>query len=251
MDWYSWLSKTGLESSIVYEYGLAFAQNELEKEDISYFNHEFLQSMGITIAKHRLEILKLARREKNQAQSLSLSLKHPMAKLFVALKKTKKSLANYIATLVHRENDGRALIVLSNKKKINKKSKIGGGGGGGGGGISYSSRWKKAMMMRSSSRKLVMVNSNYQDRLMLTNGDYLGDYDNNNHDYVDGEGDHDSVVVSSPKLDSYSSPLMYDLHQNNKEDNNKVCDDQEDDEYWTPALEEIRWDAMFQDLKPT
>lgn len=236
MDWYSWLSKTGLESSIVYEYGLAFAQNELEEEDIAYFNHEFLQSMGITIAKHRLEILKLARREKSRG----LNLKHPMGKLLLALKKTKKSLANYIATLVHSKNDGRALIVLSNKKINKKKNK----GVGVAGGISYSSRWKKAMMMRSNSRKLVMVNNNnnnhnsYQDRLMLTNGEYLGDI-------VDED---DSMFVSTPKLESYSSPLMYDLHQN-KED--KVPDDQEDDEYWTPALEEIRWDAMFQDLKPT
>ncbi|KMT00616.1 hypothetical protein BVRB_9g219110 [Beta vulgaris subsp. vulgaris] len=228
MDWYSWLSKTTLEPSIVYEYGLSFAQNELEEEDISYFNHEFLQSMGITIAKHRLEILKLARREKSHG----LNLKHPMVKLFLALKKTKKSLVNYIATLVHKDND-RALIVFSNKKKNNKKS---------GGAISYSSRWKRSMMMRSNSRRLVMVSNTNQDRLVLTHddNDYLGDIN---------EGDYDSVVVSTPKLDSYSSPMMYDLHQNKEE---KIHDDQEDDhQYWTPALEEIRWDAMFQDLKPT
>lgn len=227
MDWYSWLSKTTLEPSIVYEYGLSFAQNELEEEDISYFNHEFLQSMGITIAKHRLEILKLARREKSHG----LNLKHPMVKLFLAFKKTKKSLVNYIATLVHKDND-RALIVFSNKKK-NKKS---------GGAISYSSRWKRSMMMRSNSRRLVMVSNTNQDRLVLTHddNDYLGDIN---------EGDYDSVVVSTPKLDSYSSPMMYDLHQNKEE---KIHDDQEDDhQYWTPALEEIRWDAMFQDLKPT
>ncbi|XP_057534295.1 uncharacterized protein LOC130812735 [Amaranthus tricolor] len=226
MDWYSWLSKTSLDSSIVYEYALAFTQNELEEEDIAYFNHEFLQSMGIIIAKHRLEILKLTRREKSH----ELSLKHPMAKLFLVLKKTKKSLANYIATLVHGDDD-RALILFSNKNK-NKKNRNGGA-------ISYSSRWKRSMMMRSNSRKLTMVNSGVnQEKLMLTNGDYLGDYD----------GD-DSMVVSTPKLDSYSSPLMYDLQQNKEE---KIIDDQDDhDHYWTPTLEEIRWDAMFQDLKPT
>ncbi|CAN4098420.1 unnamed protein product [Withania somnifera] len=53
MDWFSWLSKTELEPSLVYEYGLAFAHNELEQDDIAYFNHEFLQSMGISISKHR------------------------------------------------------------------------------------------------------------------------------------------------------------------------------------------------------
>ncbi|GMP34592.1 hypothetical protein CsSME_00007398 [Camellia sinensis var. sinensis] len=48
MDWFSWLSKTGLEPSLVYEYGLSFSHNELEEDDIAYFNHEFLQSMGIS-----------------------------------------------------------------------------------------------------------------------------------------------------------------------------------------------------------
>ncbi|XP_061350459.1 uncharacterized protein LOC133295632 [Gastrolobium bilobum] len=63
MDWFSWLSRTSLEPSLIYEYGLAFARNELQLEDASYFNHEFLQSMGISIAKHRLEILKLVKKE--------------------------------------------------------------------------------------------------------------------------------------------------------------------------------------------
>ncbi|KAL1326270.1 hypothetical protein HN51_036342 [Arachis hypogaea] len=63
MDWFSWLSRTSLEPSLVYEYGLAFARNELQLEDATHFNHELLQSMGILVAKHRLEILKLAKKE--------------------------------------------------------------------------------------------------------------------------------------------------------------------------------------------
>ncbi|XP_065629859.1 uncharacterized protein LOC112035254 [Quercus suber] len=70
MDWFSWLSKSSLEPSLIYEYGLAFARNELQYEDISYFNHEFLQSMGISVAKHRLEILKLARKENSGGQDV-------------------------------------------------------------------------------------------------------------------------------------------------------------------------------------
>ncbi|TKY73037.1 hypothetical protein E2542_SST01784 [Spatholobus suberectus] len=69
MDWFSWLSRTSLEPSLIYEYGLAFARNELQLEDAIYFNHEFLQSMGISIAKHRLEILKLARKEDGAVKS--------------------------------------------------------------------------------------------------------------------------------------------------------------------------------------
>ncbi|KAJ0075135.1 hypothetical protein Patl1_34630 [Pistacia atlantica] len=93
MDWYSWLSKSSLEPSLVYEYGLAFAHNELEEEDIAYFNHEFLQSMGISIAKHRLEILKLARKEKGATTP------RPVSRLLFAIKRTKRSLAKYLRNL--------------------------------------------------------------------------------------------------------------------------------------------------------
>uniref|UniRef100_A0A7N0RA96 SAM domain-containing protein n=1 Tax=Kalanchoe fedtschenkoi TaxID=63787 RepID=A0A7N0RA96_KALFE len=63
MDWFSWLSKTKLELTLVYDYGVVFACNELTAEDVAHFDHEFLQSMGIAVAKHRLEIIKLARSE--------------------------------------------------------------------------------------------------------------------------------------------------------------------------------------------
>ncbi|KAE8688145.1 Major facilitator superfamily protein isoform 1 [Hibiscus syriacus] len=84
MGWYSCLSKTALEPLLVYEYSLAFSRNELGKEDLACFNHEFLQSMGISVAKHRLEILKLARKETGEAPN-------SLAKLILAINKTRKS----------------------------------------------------------------------------------------------------------------------------------------------------------------
>ncbi|XP_073152191.1 uncharacterized protein [Henckelia pumila] len=63
MDWHSWLSKSSLEPTLVYEYALNFIRNELQEDDLAYFNHEFLQSIGINVAKHRLEIIKLALKE--------------------------------------------------------------------------------------------------------------------------------------------------------------------------------------------
>lgn len=192
MDWFSWLSKTGLEPSLVYEYGLAFAHNELEEEDIFYFNHEFLQSMGISIAKHRLEILKLARKEKGTGL-------RPITRLFVALKRTKKNLAKYIQTWVHREES--ALVVVPRP--------------------SYGTRFRGAMLKRN--KKLMMANQG--NRLLLTNGS--------------------PVVVSGPRLESFSSPLVYDLHKEEKVEGG------DDDGYWSTGVEDIRWDTMFQDLKPT
>ncbi|KAJ4851648.1 hypothetical protein Tsubulata_014470 [Turnera subulata] len=200
MDWFSWLSRTGLEPSLVYEYGLAFAHNELEEEDIPYFNHEFLQSMGISIAKHRLEILKLARKEKGSSGSPS-----PMARrVLVAIKRTKRCLEKYIRTLVHRE-DSSALVVVPKP--------------------GYATRWRGAMMKRN--KKMMMGNK--QGRLLLTNGSFST-----------------QPMISGPnRLESFSSPVIYDVHKEEK------VAEEDDDGYWSTGVEEIRWDTMFQNLKPT
>ncbi|CAO2036728.1 unnamed protein product [Urochloa humidicola] len=64
MDWHAWLSGARLEAALVYEYALVLARNELEADDVAFFDHGLLHSMGISVAKHRLEILKLAWRDR-------------------------------------------------------------------------------------------------------------------------------------------------------------------------------------------
>ncbi|KAK2371613.1 sterile alpha motif (SAM) domain-containing protein [Trifolium repens] len=210
MDWFSWLSKTNLEPSLVYEYGLIFAQNELEEEDMLYFNHEFLQSMGISIAKHRLEILKLAKKDKRKSQ-------HPVAKFVAAIKKTKKSLANYVRTLTHTEES--ALVVMPTRQ-----------------GDGFGRRWKSAMMKRN--KKFVVAK---QEKMFLKNGN----------------SSMPSVVVPalSGDLDGFSSPVVYHFQKEQKMDGDdggvhKDNDDDDDNGYWSAAVEEIKWDTMFKDLKP-
>jgi len=200
MDWFSWLSKTGLEPSLVYEYGLTFAHNELEEDDMFYFNHEFLQSMGISIAKHRLEILKHARKEKGKSP-------RAVAKLVVAIKRTKKNLADYVRTLMHREESSSALVVVPPPRSRN----------------GLGTRWKIATMKRS--KKLVVAK---QEPLFLTNGS-------------------PTVVPAHPVLEGFSSPVVYHF-QKDKMDGDG--DDDDGDGYWSAAVEEIKWDTMFQDLKP-
>ncbi|ESW10465.1 hypothetical protein PHAVU_009G212000 [Phaseolus vulgaris] len=102
MDWFSWLSRTSLEPSLIYEYGLAFARNELQLEDATYFNHEFLQSMGISIAKHRLEILKLAKKEDGAAKSSTNKFSGAI----------KKCLKKYFSKLVSREDHQEAMTMM-------------------------------------------------------------------------------------------------------------------------------------------
>lgn len=75
MDWFSWLSRTNLHPSLTYDYGVTFTRNELEPDDTTFFDHEFLKSMGVTVAKHRLEILKLAKKENGANKKLSKVVK--------------------------------------------------------------------------------------------------------------------------------------------------------------------------------
>ncbi|KAK1434037.1 hypothetical protein QVD17_10955 [Tagetes erecta] len=202
IDWFSWLSKTRLEPSLIYEYGMSFSRNELEEDDITYFNHEFLQSMGISIAKHRLEILKLARKQKGSKNS------HPISKLIIAIKKTRRTLASYIRTWVHR--DDSSLVVVHR---------------------SCSSGWKGNMLRRN--KRLVSI-KHATPTLLLTNGSYLKS---------------DSV-----KVNSFSNQAVYNLEYDQEK---KDGDDEEKcggggDGYWSGGVvKEIKWDTMFQNLKPT
>ncbi|XP_009798219.1 uncharacterized protein LOC107831885 [Nicotiana tabacum] len=201
MDWFSWLSKTSLDPSLVYDYALVFAHNELDQDDVEYFNHEFLQSMGISIAKHRLEILKLARKEKSRSSRIHILW------FILAIKQAKQQLAKRLSTWTHRPNSS-ALLPLRN----------------------YSSRWKASMLKRNNrltaakQERPVMQSTNAtpnQGRLMmLTNGS-----PNLMIDYSDG-------WISS----SSSSPVE------------GFRDDKDMDVIYS---EEIKWETMFQDLKPT
>ncbi|KAJ0984318.1 hypothetical protein J5N97_002674 [Dioscorea zingiberensis] len=114
MDWYSWLSKSKLEASLAYEYSMVFTHNELEEDDIPHFNHEFLQSMGISIAKHRLEILKLDKKMKR-------IMPKPVAKVLNAVKKTKKRLSEYLRPLV--PCDSSAIVVVPESLNSQKRKK--------------------------------------------------------------------------------------------------------------------------------
>ncbi|XP_015067934.1 uncharacterized protein LOC107012573 [Solanum pennellii] len=210
MDWFSWLSKTSLDPSLLYDYAITFAHNQLDQDDIQYFNHEFLQSMGISIAKHRLEILKLATKEKGRRSSR----KH-IFWLVVAIRQAKQHFAKRFSTWTRR-SDSSALLPLRN----------------------YSSRWKASMLKRNKrltaakQERPVMQSTNAttnQGRLMmLTNG--------------------------SPKLMIDSSDAWISSPSSSTAEDFRDDEDMDgvDVENWpTVAIEEIKWDAMFQDLKPT
>ncbi|XP_057968293.1 uncharacterized protein LOC131157877 [Malania oleifera] len=136
MEWYSWLSKTSLEPSLIYEYGLTFTRNELQEEDIASFNHELLQSMGISVAKHRLEILKLARKELGGNP-------HAFSRLLWAIKKTKRRVTKGIGRWVSH-NDTYSVALPEPRP--------------------YQPQWSGAL-----SKKHMKSMEPRQDTLMLTN----------------------------------------------------------------------------------
>jgi hypothetical protein len=96
--------------------------------------------MGISIAKHRLEILKLARKEKGASL-------RSMSRLLVVIRRTKRCLAKYICTWICSK-ESSALVVLP---------RLGYG----------DERWKGAMLKRN---KRLMTATAKQGRLLLTNG---------------------------------------------------------------------------------
>lgn len=224
MDWFSWLSKTSLDPSLVYEYGVAFGQNELEQQDIIYFNHEFLQSMGISIAKHRLEILKLAKKEEEanerritRSRRTRKGLNSSVSRIILAIKRTKKGLSDYIHSLIHHhhhsEKSSSALVVVRPTRIWNNDNK--------------SDSNNCVNLMKRSSNKVKK-----QERILLTNGNGISSAivpSNNNG-------------VCVPFVDGFSNSCQKKMKHMEKDD--------DDDGYWSAALEEIRWDTMFQDLKP-
>ncbi|GFQ04585.1 hypothetical protein PHJA_002602400 [Phtheirospermum japonicum] len=188
MDWFSWLSKTNLDPSLVYEYSLAFSQNKLEKDDISYFNHETLQSLGISIAKHRLEILKLATKQKSP---------HPMSKIPIAIA---RRFSKYLNKLIRREEYVDPSLVYRS---------------------CYSERWTNNKSVVDKSKK------SSGEAFLLTNGS--------------------SILFPSARISSFSNPMM----EESNSSFSRTTVRSGDGENWSSSTEEIKWDSMFKNLKPT
>lgn len=216
MDWFTWLSQTNLDPSLVYEYARTFAHNELVEDDVAYFSHEFLQSMGVSVAKHRLEILKLARKNKGSGV-------HPVLWLMFVLKRTKNYVRKHIQTLVHRESARLSVVPKRH----------------------HSLRWKVAMLQRNKRAgpqtgkvewpmlghgSPVFVSGD--GVLMLTNG---------------------SPMVDSRSSGSTQSSCWVDSEGNGDELRrfSRATTRSPEGEYWSSSAEEIKWDSMFKNLNPT
>ncbi|KAJ1273118.1 hypothetical protein BS78_06G256100 [Paspalum vaginatum] len=138
MDWHAWLSGARLEPALVYEYALVFARNELEGDDVAFLDHEFLHSMGISVAKHRLEILKLAwrdRRARDRARP-------------AALARILGRVARCVRSLVRRGESTTALVLVPSQQPLPPD----GGGRSPGVGASMQRRGKALRRARSEPK---------------------------------------------------------------------------------------------------
>jgi hypothetical protein len=116
MDWHAWLSASRLDPALVYEYAMVLARNELEADDIAYFDHEFLHSMGVSVAKHRLEILKLAWRDRNRNQG---GRPKPLSRRLL------DRVARYVRSLAHREDSysSTAMVLVPSQPQYGHRGK--------------------------------------------------------------------------------------------------------------------------------
>lgn len=211
MDWFSWLSKSPLNPTLVHEYGLAFAFNELEEEDISYFDHPFLQSMGISVAKHRLEILKLVhnhqhsdhkRTYKHSRRPVTTFLVRSVSQFLQNIKLTRRRMGTFMNNLIHPSAEESLILVPSNRY--------------------IGATWRGDVNRRRTKRQGSLTKM--ERLLLLTNGSCPP-----------------SPAMAPRRSQSFPATVVNRVSSDNRKE--KKLDNGKD--------EIIRWDSLFQDLRPT
>ncbi|KAL5100820.1 hypothetical protein RYX36_005147 [Vicia faba] len=239
MEWFSWLSKTNLDPFLLYEYSLTFTRNELQLQDSIHFTHEFLQSMGISVAKHRLEILKLVNKQNDKVpkntNKFSLVIKKYIKKCLskAILHKEEKKNMNMISLQQEQNwNQGkwrRALVSeeLKGEKGMHRNRKI---------------AFSGPLDGRMYDEKMVNTNK----KMLKFSGPLDGKMNERKMVYTNRspmrnrpiDGRFVDTTTRSPRFSGPISPIDYHCLYNKTKD----YYDFEDSEMWH---------ALFEDLKPT
>lgn len=201
-DWCAWLARTGLAPALAHEYGRLFSRNELEPGDAAHFDHDLLKSMGIAVAKHRLEILKLAK-EQAAASSGSRLARRATGCLSRCVRRlagggARRGAPSSVAAVVPRICSGDDAVQVG---AVQRKS------------------------TGSAAKKMV---------LMITDGAAA----------VAGAGGLSGG--GGARLSSAKASLMF--------HDDEECGTEEEEEGGAgtgTGNDDIKWDSMFQDLKPT
>ncbi|CAN6163310.1 unnamed protein product [Urochloa humidicola] len=221
MDWYAWLSRTGLAPSLTHEYGRLFSRNELEPGDAAHFDHDLLKSMGIAVAKHRLEILKLAKKQAEADGGEGGSSSGAAARL---ARRATRCLARCVRRLASarggRRRGASSVTVVPRICSGDDAVRVG------------------AVQRKSSAgatKKMV---------LMITDGAGVGGGDYGLAVARGGGGVGARLSASSQK----ASLMFHDCYHDDEEEGGES---EGDEEGGSDGDGDIKWDSMFQDLKPT
>jgi hypothetical protein len=242
MDWYAWLCKAALDPDLALEYALLFARNELGAADIRHLDHEFLASMGVAVAKHRLEILKLARRETSAAAGKAVAAaitalpRRATRLLAAAVHRSARSVLGSLRSSStsrgrdHDQQDGAAVLFFAPRlppPPLPLPARYRGGGGG------RVAHWSKAALPlaargggklpRPLPLPLPMLTHASSKSPMLTNS---GSKRRNSTATAPAPATAIAGYLAAPETSS--------------------CDVEETDDG-----EDVQWESMFQDLKPT
>ncbi|KAL5200338.1 hypothetical protein ABZP36_021541 [Zizania latifolia] len=211
MDWYAWLCKAGLQPDVAFEYALLFARNELGAADVRHLDHDFLATMGVAVAKHRLEILKLAKRE--TSSSVAVLPWRATRLLAEAVHRSALSLAECLRSVAHRD---RVAIAVAPRPSLGKPPRA------------QPSSYSFAARRGGGGRKMALLR--HLSKPMLTN-----------HSGAKNRNDKTAPYKAAPAAAAITGCFVA---------NPETYSHNYDDDY-TSDSEDVRWESMFQDLKPT
>ena len=222
MDWYAWLSRTGLAPSLTYEYGRLFSRNELEPGDAAHFDHDLLKSMGIAVAKHRLEILKLAKKQADDGAEAAGASSSAASRLARRATRCLSRCVRRLAGGGGRDGGGRSRRGASSVTVVPRICS-------GDDAVRVGAVQRKSTGSASATKKMV---------LMITDGVVAGG--------AGLRGGGARLSASSQK----ASLMFHDCYHDEDEDDEEGGED-DDEDGGAGDDDDIKWDSMFQDLKPT
>ncbi|KAK1604544.1 hypothetical protein QYE76_028217 [Lolium multiflorum] len=232
MDWYEWLSRAELGDGLAAEYAALFESNELDAADVRHLDHAFLASMGVAVAKHRLQILKLARKDSSASAAITVLPWRATRMLAVAAQRSARSVAGCLRSATARR-DRRAAVAPRPLALCQQRLS-----GGGSGAAPGPARWKGAPAVadsRSTATKLAAFLAQFRSKpmLMLTKSS--------------GKGTRNGAVT--PTTRSATAGCFASTETCSDYD----ADDDDDDETDDGGGEdpETPWESMFQNLNPT
>ncbi|WVZ82277.1 hypothetical protein U9M48_029560 [Paspalum notatum var. saurae] len=245
MDWYAWLCRAGLHPDVAFEYALLFARNELGAADVRHLDHDFLATMGVAVAKHRLDILKLARKESSSAVAAATALPWRATRLLAAAahRSARCALGRLRAALARarecrggrpRPRDRAAALLAAPRVALHPAARHRGGAGGR---VAAAHTWSKIVASPVAIRR-AGGHVGVVGRPVLLTSSCASKW---------SWGANGGAAVKA--LPAPAVPISGCGFDDDDDD------DDDDDEVFMDVVcgddEEMRWESLFQDLKPT